>query len=141
MPEPRFNHSSTPLPSAAYIAGTHTIKSDGTEAGDGITTVKTAIDTPNYHGCGIRVTTDITVHNGGTVTVTVKGKTANGVLTTLLVSAALAGSNQTNVLLIFPAATVTANVSANAFLPKYWEISVLVATAAVTFSVNVDILR
>lgn len=136
MPSLNDNHSATPMPSAAYTAATYLIKSD-----DATPAATTFVDYVNACGSGIRVTTDVTTHNGGTVTVTIKGKTANGVLTTLLASAALSGSNQTNVLLVFPAATVTANVSANAFLPKYWEISVLVATATVTFSVSVDILR
>lgn len=123
------------MPSAAYAAGTYTIKSQGTA--DATTFID---DTPNFWGRGIRVTTDVTVHNGGSLVVTIKAQTANGVLTTLLASAAIAGSNQTNVLLVFPSATVTTNVSANAFLPKDWQITVAVSAATTTFSVSIDIL-
>lgn len=145
MPEPRSNSSLTPLPSLAYKEGlTHKIVAIGTDSGDGTTTAKVAVfgnGSGNLWGCGIRVFINISVHNGGSVTVTIKGKTPDGILYTLLASAALVGSNQAKELLVFPGAAVSGNTSANNFLPKDWEVDVEVSTAAVTLSCTVDILR
>lgn len=128
------NHSATPMPSASYAVATHTIKSDGTADST------TYIDRPNDRGRGIRVILKTTVVGaGGTVLVTILGRALNGTTHTLLAGASVT-TNTTKVYEVFPAATVTANVSANSFLPQYWDITVVVGTNAVTLSVDIDIL-
>lgn len=102
------------------------------------TTTVTGPDVTNDTGArGITVVVDTTVIGTGSITVTIQGKDkASGKYFTLLAGAAVV-TNVTNVYTVFPGATVTANVSANAALPEIFRV---VATAnnanAATYTVG-----
>lgn len=91
----------------------------------GATTTQTGPDMANTLGArGITVVLDTTVIGTGSLTVTVQGKDrASGKYFTLLAGAAVT-TNVTNVYTVFPGATVTANVSANATLPEIFRVIV-----------------
>lgn len=79
---------------------------------------------------------DITVPNGGTLTVTIVGiDPASGKVYTILASAGLV-AGATTVLRVGPALTAAANLVANDFIPLLWGVQVVVATASMTFSLG-----
>lgn len=95
----------------------------------------------NLGGCGLRVILNTTVIGTGSITVSIEGITANGLTHTLLAGAAVT-TNTTKVYEIFPGAPVTANVSANTFLSKEFQVTVTANNAnSATYSVSCDILR
>jgi len=88
----------------------------------------TSPDIINFAGFGANIVVDITAITGTTptCTVTIQGKdVASGKYYTILTSAALAAV-ATTLLTIFPNAPNTANVSANALLPRTFRVSVTV---------------
>ncbi len=101
-------------------------------------------DQTNIAGNGAKCVVDITVAGGTpTLTVTIQGKdTASGKYYTILTSAALA-SVSTTVLTVFPAAPVTANVSANDEIPHVWRLSAVVGgtTPAVTATAGCSVIE
>jgi hypothetical protein len=108
-------------------------------AAQGTGTVNSA-DQVNVSGRGITVVINITVITAGTLTVTIQGKDiASGVYYTILASAALAATG-TTVLTVYPAGVVTANLSANAALPRTWRVSSVVATGPVTATVGASVI-
>lgn len=99
-----------------------------TFTGAGAETVHSA-DQTNYSGKGANVVIDLTTATLATVVVTIEGKDiASGKYYTILSSSTLAAAG-TTVLSVYPGLAVTANVSANAILPKTWRISATVAGA------------
>ncbi len=93
--------------------------------GTAATTSQVSAD-QNTGGRGVKVVFDMTTVGTGSVTVTIQGKDlASGKYYTLLAGAAVI-TNVTNVYTVFPSATVTANVSANDYLPMIWRV---IATA------------
>ena len=127
------------IPSAAVPAATYHVKSnqDGTYSlAAGAPTLKDALYSAGKY---LDVVLDITVPNGGTVTISIFGiDPASGkVFPTagILVSAAL-GAAATTRLEVGPALTAAANLVVNDFIPLYFGIQVVVATATVTFSLG-----
>jgi hypothetical protein len=128
------------IPSAAVPAATYHVKSnnDGTYSlASGAPTLKDALGAA---GKFLDVVIDITVPNGGTVQVTIFGidpasgkifPTANGINQ----STALAAAATTR-LQVGPGLTFVANLTVNDFLPLYYGIQVVVATATVTLSLS-----
>lgn len=93
---------------------------------------------------GARLFVDISVHNGGTVTPklqTFDQISGNWVDIPGASFAALSGSNQTKQLTIYPGVAETANEAVSDVLGDTLRVSATVATAAVTFSVGIDLLR
>ena len=93
---------------------------------------------------GVRVVIDITAITGTspTLTVTIQGfDSASAAYYTILVSAALAATAVTE-LTVYPAAVVTANVSANGNIPPTWRISYAIGgtTPAVTGTIGAQML-
>lgn len=100
-------------------------------------------DQTNYNARGIQLVIDVTaVVADPSVVFTIQGKDpSSGKYYTLLASAAIVGTG-TTVLRIFPSATVTANVSANDFIPRTWRVSVAHADAdSITYSVGYSLLN
>lgn len=94
-----------------------------TLAAQGVGTVSSA-DQTNVGSRGVTVIVDITAITGTTPTLTVviEGKDpASGKYFTLLSSAAL-NAVATTVLSVYPGLTASANVAANAALPKTWRV-------------------
>lgn len=97
---------------------------------------------------GVRIYFDITVDNGGTVTASVQTRdplTDKWVTITGGTSAAFGSAAQTRTLTIYPgltaaAGTATTNTEVNNFLSTSWRLSIVVATATVTFSVGAEYL-
>ena len=93
---------------------------------------------------GAKIFVDVSVHNGGTVTVKLQAMdqiSGNWVDITGATTAALSGSNQTVVLNVHPALTASANVAVSQLMGNTCRAVATVATAAVTFSVSVDLVR
>jgi hypothetical protein len=91
---------------------------------------------------GIAIYIDITVHNGGTLTVTIYDvDPVSGQETSLLASSALSGSNQAVRLMVHPQLTAAANSIAKNAISDNVRIKSVVATAAVTFSLGMRPLR
>ena len=104
----------------------------------GATTTQTSPDFVNSHGHrGISVVVDTTVIGTGSITLTIQGKDrASGKYYTLLAGLAIT-TNVTNRYLVFPGATVTANVSANDELPEIFRLVVTANNAnAATYTVG-----
>lgn len=102
-------------------------------------------DQTNLSGRGINLVIDVTAISGTspTLTVTLQGKdTASGQYYTILASAALTATGVT-VLQVFPGAAVTANVSANAQLPRTWRISTAIGgtTPSVTATIGASVIE
>lgn len=100
-------------------------------------------DIDNQFGMAAHVIIDITAITGTTpsLTVTVEGKDpTSGKYYPIIVSAALTAVG-TTVLRIYPDAAVTANVSANDFIPRLFRVSAAIAgtTPAVTARVAINI--
>lgn len=95
-------------------------------------------DFENMNGRGLKLVIDVTaVGAAPSVVFTIQGKDpASGKYYDLLASAAITATG-TTVLTIFPDATVTANVSANDVLPRYWRVTAAHANAdSITYSVG-----
>lgn len=101
----------------------------------------TSADQRNTSCRGIRVVINATASAATpSVVPKIEGKTASGVYYTLLEGAAITGTGTTE-LLVFPAAAVTANLSANKFLPLTWRLVLTAADAdSLTYSVDYDLL-
>ena len=103
-----------------------------------------SVDQNNAQCRGVVVGVNITAITGTspTLTVTIQGKdTASGEYYTLLASAALTAVGFTE-LMVYPGATVTANVAASSPLPQTWRVSYAVGgtTPAVTATVGACLL-
>jgi hypothetical protein len=91
-------------------------------------------------GCNnLNVYTKVTVPNGGSIVVTIQGKDVNsGDYYTILSGTSI--STATNQRLkVGPTIAASANAIAQDYLPKTIRISVVVSTAAVTFSVGLSL--
>lgn len=108
----------------------------------GATTTQTGADQTNYNGRGVKVVLDMTVVGTGSVTLTIQGKdVASGKYYTLLAGAAVT-TISTNVYEIGPGLPATANVSANAQLPRTWRVLVTANNAnATTYTVGASVIR
>ena len=114
---------------------THTAASAGVNGSDQI----------NNSANGITLVIDITAITGTTptLTVTIQGKdTASGKYYTLLASSAL-NATGTTVLRVFPGSAVSANVSANAQLPRTWRVITTIGgtTPAVTATIGASLIE
>lgn len=107
------------------------------------TTTQTSADQTNINGVRLKVILDATVIGTGSVTVTINGKDpASGKYYLILAGAAVV-TNSTNVYTVSPGATATANVSANDFIPRTFQIVVTAnnantATYSVGYSLDVN---
>lgn len=89
-----------------------------------LTTSSTAVNSgfqSNASGRGIKVFVQTTVASAGSFIVTIQG-IFNGVAYTALASAAISTVTN-NVYTVYPGLPATANVSANDFLPRQWQIT------------------
>lgn len=105
------------------------------------TATQTQADQTNTGARGIMVILDMTVVGTGSVTLEIDGKdVASGKYYSLLTGAAVT-TNVTNVYTVYPGATVTSNVSANACLPKTWRAKVVANNSnSATYSVGAILL-
>lgn len=95
----------------------------------------------NLGGAGCRLIVDVTTAGTGSITATIQGITNTGVVHTLLAGAAIT-TISTNVYEIFPGAPVTANVSANTFLPYKFKVLITHNNAnSITYSVDLEYHR
>jgi hypothetical protein len=103
----------------------------------GVTTTQTSTDQTNLNGSRVTVVLDMTTVGTGSVTLSIQGKDpASGKYYTLLSGAAVT-TNSTNVYYVYPGAPATANVSANAPLPKTWRVQAVANNAnATTYTVG-----
>jgi hypothetical protein len=107
----------------------------------GATTTQTGSDQTNFNGRGVIVVLDMTTAGSGSVTLEIDGKdAASGKYYPLLTGAAVV-SNTTNVYTVYPGAPATANVSANAPLPRTWRVKVTANNAnAATYTVGASVI-
>jgi hypothetical protein len=107
----------------------------------GVTATQNSPDQTNGFGRGLIVVLDMTVVGTGSVTITIQGKDpASGKYYTLLTGAAVV-TNSTNVYTVYPGAPATANVSANAPLPRTWRVLVTANNAnATTYTVGASVI-
>lgn len=92
------------------------------------------LDNPDCRG--VVVVVDITAFTSGSITVIIEGKDpVSGKYYTLLSSAALAAA-ATTTLTVYPGAVVTANVSANANLPRIYRVRWTVSSPVLTVSIG-----
>jgi hypothetical protein len=105
------------------------------------TTSQTGADQVNVNGRGVKVVLDMTTIGTGSVTLTIQGKdVASGKYYTLLAGAAVVG-NSTNVYEVYPGAPATANVSANATVPRTWRVITTANNAnATTYTVGASVI-
>jgi hypothetical protein len=105
------------------------------------TTTQTGADMTNRGHRGIKVVVDTTVFGTGSVTLSIQGKDeTSGKYYSILDSAAIVATG-TKVYTVFPASTVTANVSANDQLPSTWRLLVTANNANTqTYSVGYSLL-
>lgn len=95
----------------------------------------------NLSGAGCRLIVDVTAAGTGSITASIQGITSTGIVHTLLAGAAIT-TVTTNVYEIFPGAPVTANVSANTFLPYLFRVLITHNNAnAITYSVDLEYHR
>lgn len=102
-------------------------------------------DQVNNSSRGINLVIDITAITGTTptLTVTLQGKdTASGKYYTILASTAL-NAVATTVLTVFPGATASANVAANAQLPRTWRVITAIGGTgpAVTATIGASVIE
>jgi hypothetical protein len=107
----------------------------------GATTNQNSADQTNYNGRAVKVVLDVTSIGTGSVTITIQGKDiASGKYYPLLVGAAVV-TNSTNVYEVGPGLSATANVSANAHLPRTWRVLVTANNAnATTYTVGASVI-
>ncbi len=98
-------------------------------------------DVANARHKGVLVAIDFTaVTATPAVTFTIQGKDANGKYYDILASTAIATVSSYQ-MLVYPGATVAANVSASQPLPKYWRVKVTVGdTDSATYVVRATLL-
>ena len=105
-------------------------------------TVTSSVDTPTNGAAGVQIVIDTTAVSGASSTVpTVSGlDPLSGKYYPLLVGSAIVATG-TVVLTIFPGAVVTANLSANNFLPATFRVTMTHGTAdTTTYSVSAQLL-
>lgn len=109
---------------------THTAAASGTTSGD------VELNYSNVSKIAIFINVTAITGTAPTLTVTLQGKSPQGVYYTLLASAALTTTGLT-VLRVYPAAPATANISANDILPETLRISTVIGgtTPAVTATI------
>lgn len=107
----------------------------------GVTTTQTGADQTNHNGRGVIVTLDMTVVGTGSVTLEIDMKDpVSGKYVALLTGAAVI-TNTTNLYTVYPGAPATANVSANAPLPRTWRVKVVANNAnATTYTVAASVI-
>lgn len=89
---------------------------------------------------GLYLFTKVTVPNGGSLTVTVQGyDPQTQTYFDLLVGAAITTAS-TQVLLVYPGVTKTANVSDDRPLPSHFRVSAVVSTASMTFECSAQLI-
>lgn len=99
-------------------------------------------DQTNSSHKGVRVTIVVSAVPGSapSVVFTIEGKDASGNYYTVLASAAVTGVG-TTVLTVFPGSAVSANASANAYLPGTWRLKSVHGNAnSVTYSASAELL-
>jgi hypothetical protein len=98
-------------------------------------------DQVNPYGRGVVVFINVSLIGTGSITVTIQGKDpASGTYYTILASAAIVTS-VFGTLTVYPGAAVTANVSANAVLPRQWRIAVTANNAnPVNYSIGASVI-
>jgi hypothetical protein len=97
-------------------------------------------DFDNIANKGVAVVVDMTAFTSGTFTVIIEGKDPlSGKYYPLLTSAAL-GAIATTVLSVYPGGPATANLAANANLPRVWRVRWTSATPVLTVSVAANTL-
>lgn len=101
------------------------------------TTTQTGSDQENdTQAKGIVLVLDVTSAGTGSITLSIQGRTPNGVYYTLLTGAAVT-TNSTNVYRVFPGATAAANAVANDCLPPVWRAVVTANNAnSMTYSLS-----
>lgn len=103
------------------------------------TTATTTADQINDVGRGVVVVVNVTsLTDAGAVgvTFTIQGKSASGVYSDILSSAAVTATGTTR-LVVYPGITATNNVSASTVLPRTWRVKAAVADASsLTYSVD-----
>lgn len=107
----------------------------------GATTTQTSALQTNYNGRGIKVVLDMTTVGTGSVTLSIQGKDiASGKFYTILAGAAVV-TNSTNVYEVYPGNTNTTNLSANAVLPRTWQVVVTANNAnPCTYTVGASVI-
>ncbi len=105
------------------------------------TTTQTGADQINSDGSAVKVVFDMTAVGTGSVTLTIQGKDlASGKYYTLLAGAAVI-TNVTNVYEVGPGCPATANVSANANLPRTWRVLLTANNAnPTTYTVGASVI-
>lgn len=100
-------------------------------------------DTQDNSGAfaGLYVFTKVTIPNGGSVTVTVQGYDETTDTWFDLLTGAAISTATTEVLLVYPGVTKTANVSDDRPLPMKFRGKFVVATASVTFLASAQLIR
>jgi len=96
-------------------------------------------DQTNYNHRGLQLGINISAATGTSPTfqVTIQGKDpASGTYYTLLQSAELTTAGFT-LLTVYPGAPATANISANAPLPRTWRISIVIGGTSPSFSASI----
>lgn len=132
------------VPSAVYTAGTYrvgivSVAGSHQQLGlkSGAPTGATG-DILYSAGEYLHLIIDVTVPNGGTLTVTIVGMDpASGKAYTLLVSTGITTA-VTTVLRVGPGLTAAANLVANDVLPLMWQVQAVVATASMTFTIGTN---
>lgn len=94
---------------------------------------------PNFQGRTLNVGVNITALGAGSLTVTVQGMDVSGTYYNILTSAALAATGFT-LLSVGQGIPVTANVSANANVPRVLRVSATVATGPCTATIGLSLV-
>ena len=105
------------------------------------TTTQTTGDRSHPYHRGVRVTLITTTIGSGNITLTIQAKDPTaGTYSTLLAGAAVS-TDTTNTYTVFPGSAVSANVSANNYLPRVWRVLVTANNAnAAVYTVYADLL-
>lgn len=124
----RTNHETTALASSARTASTN------------------SSDLTNYNSRGVVLTIDATANTSTAgITVAIKYKCSlSGKYVTLLTSATLFASSATGTvsLVVYPGATVSANLAASAPLPRVWRVEVTHGDASsITYSISANYIN
>ena len=107
------------------------------------TAAPTLIDLDNYSGKGIVVVTDITVNAGASaaITVTIEGLDGTSGKYYTILAAAAKTAVATTTLKVAPGLPVSANVSANDFIPRKFRVKVTHAdTNPITYSIGASLV-
>jgi len=90
---------------------------------------------------GLRAFTDVTVPNGGSVTITLQGYDPTSAKWYTLIAGSAISTATTQALLTYPGATTVANSVGQWPVPGKFRVMAVVATAAVTFSVGLELVN